>query len=62
MKDEINDTIKKMADGNEYMEKVLTLFAARVVSLVGKRVTRVLGEELLDTTSDLMAQYDKGSK
>ena len=61
MKDQINEAINKFADGNPNLKKVLALFAAQMVVIVGKNLTITFKEEsekLLELADGLKAYFD----
>ncbi len=58
MKEEINKAIDEFAKGNKDLAKILALFAAQVLVITGKNLTRKLNDEMLEVNDALIKFYD----
>ena len=58
MKEEINKSINDFSKGNKDLAKILALFAAQMINIFGKSITRKLSDEMLEINEGLINYYD----
>jgi len=58
MQEEINKAIEQHAAGNKELAKILALFAATMIMIFGKNLTRKMSDEMLGINEGLIKFYD----